>query len=190
MSFVLLGCGSEIVFPNEEPDLRLAPFLRCAPRRQIPATARRIPRARPGKKPARIAAPGNLEHVSEVAVVLSEEEVDVVEDAGDMVVEEVELGSFVGFASWFVSMEQIVLLQWKPKGQHLSPHVSIAFPSADVFKRFVGWRVAFWSWMSQEMPWIAAQFAPGGQQRRVVLPASSIHVDPEGQQKFEGSFVF
>lgn len=96
MSFVLLGCGSLIVFPNEEPDLRLSPFLRCAPRRQIPATVRRTPRARPGKKPANIAAPGNLEQFSELtaALLVGDEVADVV---GGVDVE--DAGNRVGFAS-------------------------------------------------------------------------------------------
>lgn len=121
MSFVLLGWGSLIVFPKEEPLLRLFPLRRCAPRRQMKATVRRIPRARPGKKPARIAAPGNLEQVSEVAAAFVGEE--VADAVGAMEVDEV--GNFVGLASWFVSREQTVLLQWNPNGQHPPPHVSI-----------------------------------------------------------------
>ena len=55
----VLGCGSEI-FPNDEPLCRRAWFRRRAPSRQMLATVRRMPRTRPGKKPTRTAATGNL----------------------------------------------------------------------------------------------------------------------------------
>lgn len=57
------GRGSEIL-PKEEPERRrsveCADGLRAWPKQQTPSSAKKIPRASPGKNPARTAVAGNL----------------------------------------------------------------------------------------------------------------------------------
>lgn len=62
----LVGTGSEM-FPKEEPLLRLEDLRR--PRQHTPRRARRVPIARPGKKPTRIASTGNLSQVLGMMVI-------------------------------------------------------------------------------------------------------------------------
>lgn len=83
-----LGCGSEIL-PNDEPlRLRAAAFLRLAPRIQTLARESNIPRARPGKNPARTAVTGNFAHTGDTTNGVSVGE-GVFVEGDDVVVEEV-----------------------------------------------------------------------------------------------------
>lgn len=104
------GCGSEIL-PKEDPERRrswvLEAGLRAWPKQHTPRRTRKIPTARPGKNPAKIAGAGNLLQVcvtgikvvdgEEVVVGFAlEEEVGVpVGEVVDVVLEEIVIGEMV-----------------------------------------------------------------------------------------------
>lgn len=88
----LLGVGSDIL-PNEEPLRLRAAFLRREPRIQTPAIERRIPAARPGKKPARTAVTGNLSQLGEITTGVFVEGEDVVVELGEEFLDVEEVGA-------------------------------------------------------------------------------------------------
>jgi hypothetical protein len=96
----------------------------------------------------------------------------------------VDPGGAVGATSCFASISQVVpLLQVNPNGQHNGPHLANGISKIVVLRAFEGNAVAFCCCISHVTGCILVQFPPVGQQRSVVLPASSIHDAPGGQQK-------
>ena len=105
-----------------------------------------MPRASPGKNPARTAVAGNLLHcaVKGIGVFVLEEDVE----AGFEVVVAVDEGAVDGLAPgatvWSALITQSPLeLQVKPKGQQADPQVGRASLSTVVFKVLSGCAVMF-----------------------------------------------
>jgi hypothetical protein len=108
------------------------------------------PRARPGKKPTRIAVTGNLLQLAvSAAVGFVEVDAGFAGEVGTTVVEVDDAAE--GTESWFLFKMQFVPSQENPKGQHCPAHCANGTESAVVFKMLFGCDVAFWSETSQAM---------------------------------------
>ena len=191
-----LGCGSEM-FPNEEPLFRREEALlrRRAPRRQMLASVRIIPRTNPGKKPARTALVGNLLELVSVSgeegfvveaagLLVAGEEVEVKVDDGEMVLDE----EVPGARDWSAFMTQFPdELQVYPKGQQAPAQEGRLTVRAVVFRLLSGCSVAFCAVISHTIFLIVWHVCPVGQQSTVVFAARVTQDESAGQQKSEGS---
>lgn len=157
----------------------------------ITSTARPLPMASPGKKPATTAVAGNLLHCavrgSGAAVVEEEDEEDVEAGVEEVVEDGAEDELAPGATVWSAFITQFPLVsQVKPNGQQFDPQVGRATLRDIVFSELSGWAVIFCNCISQTMVLMVLQSEPLGQHKTVVFAASGMQVCPVGQQKFDG----